>query len=443
MELMKVGQDMKDSQELLAEYVKTGSEAAFAEVANRYLNFVYSVALRLVGGDTVLAEDVAQTVFINLARKAPGLSSQVSLGGWLHEHTFHVATKAARAERRRQARERKAMEASMLQDDSGVNLATVGPILDEAIRQLSTEDRTAVLLRFFEQRDFRAVGEALGSSEDAARMRVNRAVEKLHGFLRQRGVPLSAAALATGLATEVITAAPAGLATTIAGTALAGAATGGTAVTALKIMSMTKVKFALMGTVVAALAAPLLVQQQTVSRLREENQSLQQQQAQTTQLAAENERLSNQLAQANSTQTQGQLQELLKLRGEVGMLRRQSKELARLQEENRQLRARPLTVQQSASDRTEGTLSPEDAARNTCINHLRQIDGAIQQCALEHSLSSTNVVTAEQIMPYLRDREEVFKCPSGGTYSFGVVSNAPTCSIPGHAIPTGPAQSGL
>jgi hypothetical protein len=245
------------------------------------------------------------------------------------------------------------------------------------------------------------------------------------------------------LATEAITAAPAGLAMTITGTALAGAATGGTAATAVKIMSMTKVKFALMGTVVAALAAPLIVQQQTVSSLREENQSLQQQQAQTAQLAAENERLSNLLAQANNAQPQAQLQELLRLRGEVGVLRQQTKELARLQEENRQLRARPMTVQLSTADQTGRTLSPEDVARSTCLNHLRQIDGAIQQCALEHSLSETNVVTAEQIMPYLKNQPEVFRCPSGGTYTFGLVSNVPTCSIPGHAINTGPTQGGL
>ena len=434
---------MRDSQELLTDYVRTGSESAFAELVNRYLSYVYSEALRLVGGDTPLAQDVAQTVFINLAKKAAGFSSQVSLGGWLHEHTFHVATRAARAERRRLAREKQATETSMLQDQSAVNLAQVAPILDQAIRELGAEDRTAILLRFFEQRDFHAVGQALGSSEDAARMRVNRAVEKLHGLLRRRGFTLSAAALATGLATEVVISAPAGLATTIAGTALAGAATGGTAATALKIMSMTKVKFALMGTIVAALATPLIVQQQTVSRLREENQSLQQQQVQTTELATENERLSNLLVQANSAQPQAQLQELLRLRSEVGMLRRQTKELARLQEENRQLRARPMTIQQSTADQTQKTLTPEDLARSTCVNQLRQIDGAIQQCALEHRLSPTNVVTIEQIMPYLRDQEEVFRCPSGGTYSFGVVSNTPTCSIPGHAIPSAQAQGRL
>ena len=96
---------MREGRELLNDYVKNGSETAFRDLVGQYINFVYSTALRLVGGDTLLAQDVAQTVFINLARKAPTLSTHVSLGGWLHEHTFHVATKAFRAEGRRRARE--------------------------------------------------------------------------------------------------------------------------------------------------------------------------------------------------------------------------------------------------------------------------------------------------------------------------------------------------
>ena len=84
---------MRDGRELLADYIKNGSESAFRDLVHRYINFVYSTALRLVGGDTLLAQDVAQTVFISLARKGASLSGQVNLGGWLHEHTFHVATK--------------------------------------------------------------------------------------------------------------------------------------------------------------------------------------------------------------------------------------------------------------------------------------------------------------------------------------------------------------
>src|ERR1039457_1767253 len=198
-------QKMTDTQQLLAEYAANGSEAAFRELVARYISFVYSVALRLVDGDTQLAEDVTQTVFIALARKGRTLSKDVMLGGWLHQHTYHVATRAVRGEHRRQSREREAVEMNTLQDDSAANWREVAPILDEAILQLGSEDRTAILLRFFEQRDFCTLGEALGSNEDAARMRVNRALEKLHSLLTRRGVTLSAAALGTALAGEAVT----------------------------------------------------------------------------------------------------------------------------------------------------------------------------------------------------------------------------------------------
>ena len=429
---------MKEGQEWLAEYLRTGSEAAFREVVDRYLNFVYSVALRLVGGDSLLAEDVAQTVFINLAKKAGGFSSAVSLGGWLHEHTFHVATKAVRSEKRRQAREQEAVRMSTLQDNDGLGMAQVGPTLHEAIRQLGEEDRAAILLRFFEQRDFRAVGQVLGSTEDAARMRVNRALEKLHGLLNKQGIALSASALAAGLATEAVTAAPAGLASTIAGTALASAVTSGTALTAFKLMTVTKMKLAFIGTLAAAaIAAPVIVQHQSVSRLREENRILQEQQSKVAQLASENERLTNLVAQANRAPAleQDQVHELLRLRGEVASLRQQNKELEQLKQENRELRMRPATVPPQAPATRQQALTADDAARNACINHLRQIDGAIQTCALENKLSENDSVTAQQIIPYLKNPDAVLSCPSGGTYTFGPVTNVPLCSVPGHAIP--------
>src|SRR5215813_15528471 len=155
---------MTDTRKLLDEYAQNGSEAAFRELVGRYINFVYSTALRLVDGDTQLAEDVTQTVFINLARKGSSLSSEVQLGGWLHQHTFHVATKAVRGERRRQSREREAVAMNSLHDDSEAHWQQAAPVLDEAITQLGTADRKAILLRFFEQRDFRAIGQALGSN---------------------------------------------------------------------------------------------------------------------------------------------------------------------------------------------------------------------------------------------------------------------------------------
>lgn len=186
---------MTENHQLLKEYALNGSEAAFQKLVARYVNFVYSTALRLVDGETQLAEDVTQMVFISLARKGRTHSSEVMLGGWLHQHTYHVATRARRSERRRQSREREAVEMNTLHDNSEAHWRNVAPILDEAITQVGSEDRTAILLRFFDGRDFRSVGAALGSNEDAARMRVNRALEKLHALLKPRGLTLSVTAL--------------------------------------------------------------------------------------------------------------------------------------------------------------------------------------------------------------------------------------------------------
>jgi RNA polymerase sigma factor (sigma-70 family) len=314
-----------DSQRLLAEYVEGGSETAFCELVTRYLDLVYSSAVRLMDGDTHRAEDVAQTVFADLARLARNLSKDVMLGGWLHRRTCHVAATMHRSERRRQVREQQAVQMNAINDHSSANLAQVPPLLDEAINQLGAEDRTAILLCFFEQNDFRSIGLALSTSEDAAQKRVSRALEKLHSLLKHRGVTLSAAALGTALATEAVTAAPAGLAVSIGSAALASAAvTGGTTLTLLKIITMTKVKMAVVGAIaLAGVATPLVIQYQSQVKLREENTSLKQQVAEQAQLAQENQRLSNQLAEVKTSGllTDEQRSELMRLRGEVGALR--------------------------------------------------------------------------------------------------------------------------
>jgi RNA polymerase sigma factor (sigma-70 family) len=313
---------MTDSHALLVEYAENGTESAFRELVARYIDLVYSTALRKVGGDAHLAEDVAQTVFLHLAKKARKIPKGVMLGGWLHQATRNVAGTVTRAERRRQVRERHAVHMNALENDSSSSLDQVAPILDDAIGELPAEDRTAVLLRFFEKRDFRSVGEALGSSEDAARMRVNRALEKLHGLLKQRGVTVPVAALGAALAAEAVTAAPAGLAVSVAGSALAGiTATGGITLSILKIMAMTKLKLAAIGAVViGGLATSLVVQHQTANQLREEAQSLRQQlqavgdaQAQPVKSTVDENELEN-LRRDKS--------ELLRLRAEVAALRK-------------------------------------------------------------------------------------------------------------------------
>jgi len=330
---------MTDSQKLLADYVANGSEPAFRELVRRYADLVCSTANRLVGENAHLAEDVAQTVFVDLARKAHTLSPDVMLGGWLHRDTCFAASKLMRGERRRQFRERQAVAMNDMQDHSEANLARLRAILDEAINQLGAEDRTVILLRFFEQRTLSAVGEALGGTENAAQKRLSRALEKLHGLLKHRGVALSASALGTVLAGEAVTAAPAGWVLSLSSAALITASAGTeTTFTTLIFMAATKLKTAVISAIVLT---PVLVQHRAQERLRDQDQLLRQQRERLAQLAAENERLTNLTAQSNAQKAQ--LAELLKLRGEAESLRSQTKDLATLREENHRLRPPALS----------------------------------------------------------------------------------------------------
>lgn len=195
------------SQDLLRAYVTDGSEAAFRDLVSRYVNLVYSVALRRVAGQTGLAEDVTQQVFSDLAAKAASLPSSIQLGGWLHRHTCFVSANVLRSEQRRQARELVALQMNALHHGSA-DWKELAPILDEAIDQLPEVDRAAVLLRFYEQLDLRRVGETLGVSDDAAQKRVSRALETLRDWLTARGMMLSVATLASLLAAAAVCAAP-------------------------------------------------------------------------------------------------------------------------------------------------------------------------------------------------------------------------------------------
>src|SRR5688572_29351884 len=316
---------MIEGEQWLAEYAQTGSEAAFREVVERYVNLVYSAAIRLVNGDTHLAEDVTQKVFADLAGMARKISRDVKLGGWLHRHTCFVANNTMRGERRRQLRERSAVEMNSMEDHSEENLALIAPVLDEAINELGAEDRDAIMLRFFEQKDFRTVGEALGSNEDAARKRVDRALDKLHGLLTRRGVVLSATALTSTLASQAVTAAPAGLALSISTAAVASATAGGGTAALTLIELMAKAKIGIAAAVVVAVAIPVAMSVRHNQKLRAENESLRAKAAQNEQLSAENARLAKLAAPGNAApataSSNDPSREMLKLRGEVGRLR--------------------------------------------------------------------------------------------------------------------------
>ncbi len=332
---------MTDARSLLTDYARNGSEAAFREVVERYINLVFATAVRLVDGDTHRAEDVAQAVFSDLARLAGTLSPNVMLGGWLHRRTCHVAASLMRSERRRQNREREAMNTPPEPADPA--FAQIAPVLDEAINQLGAEDRAAITLRFFEGRDLRSVGEVLGSNEDAAQKRVARALEKLRGLLARRGVTASGAALGAVLSTQALTAAPSGLAASVAAAALAGAAAGGggLTLTTLKLMSLTKLQIAVGTIVVAGLGTGLVIEHGALTKLHEENQLLEQQVAQLRLAAGGGAPTAVLPASAAepAAPREDQVRDLNRLRREVGTLRQQTNDLANLRAKNRELHA--------------------------------------------------------------------------------------------------------
>lgn len=308
--------NMTPDYELLARYAKTGSEGAFAELVRRYVNLVYSAALRQVGGDAHLAQDVAQTVFTDLARKAGSLSRRQILSGWLYTSAHFAAAKIARTEHRRRDREEKFMREPIHENTADPDWEKLRPVLDAAMHKLKEADREAILLRFFENHPFAEVGAKLNLNENAARMRVERALEKLRTLLARRGIT-SGAVLASVISANAVQTAPARLAATLVTASLASAGTD--AITFMKMITGTSLKLGLGTLAAAGVAVALIAQHQAQNALRVENDSLS---GQIAQLKANNLELSNRLAEGDSQAAQkDQLAELLKLRAEVTRLR--------------------------------------------------------------------------------------------------------------------------
>lgn len=362
-------------QQLLCDYAERHSESAFAELVRRYLDLVYSAALRMVR-DTHLAEDITQGVFVALAQNARQLTDHPVLSGWLHRTAQNLAANAVRTDVRRRIREQEAATMNeLLSAESDVSWEHIAPHLDDALGELNEVDRDALLLRYFENKSLREVGATLGTSDDTAQKRVSRAVERLREFFAKRGVTVGVSGLAVVISANAVQAAPVGLAVTVStAAALAGTTFVTTATaTAIKTIAMTTLQKTLFTVTVAVLAGAGIYEARQAVQLRDQNQTLQQLQAplaeQIQQLQRERDAATNRLASmaGEMANTKGNNEELLKLRGEIGVLQHRASEASersRIAEEN-------LATELSAK-------AQFTKHENATINATKQLDLALR-----------------------------------------------------------------
>ncbi len=315
--------------ELTAQFAKDRSEAAFGELVRRHLDLVFSAAFRQVGCDTHLAQDVSQEVFVELAQNAGKLASHPALAGWLHETSRRKAAAKMRSvlRSRRIESDPSHMPPTDPEDaDPRLLWEALSSHIDAAMGELSSTDRDAIVLRCFRQDSFREIGLRLGLGENAARMRFERALDKLRGRLSARGIGAGSIALGSALSAYGVAPAPVGLAATVVSAAMIPAV--GTTGLIGTILVMKKMPL-LATLLVAGAGTGVLIQQRAdVSRLRAELAAVS-----IRASAATPERPAPPSASDVSEQERAEARkvflELLRLRGQVIPLRRQLEETQR------------------------------------------------------------------------------------------------------------------
>jgi RNA polymerase sigma factor (sigma-70 family) len=379
---------MLDDSALLRRYAEEGSESAFAELVRRRLDLVYSVALRTTGGDAHRAQDAAQRVFTDLARKAAALARRPVLTGWLYRSARFAATDLVRAERRRQEREAAARTTHELIVNNEPDWHQLRPEIDAALADLNERDRDALLLRFFEELSFATVATRLDLSEDAARMRVERALEKVRVRLAHRGITSTAAALGGAIAGQAALAAPAGTATSIASSAVAATAAG--AVTAFwpGIFAMSKIKIGMASALVVAGLGSVVVEVRANRALNAEFHSLRVANDHAVHLQQENRQLGASLAKQAAANPE-------------------SAELVRLQQRLAQLRARPDGVTDAAlhAPTNAGRATPEAAIETFCwAVNLCDLDTVAGMWAFSDDTPENRAAFMAALSPAIRAR---------------------------------------
>jgi len=314
-----------EDRELLNRFANEHSEEAFAELVRRHTGRVHSAALRQVADDTTVAADITQSVFMELARQARKLTRHPALVGWLYTTTHRVASHHVRGEFRRRRREYEVavLQAPWQQTEFVPDEPRLKSLLDDVLHELCEMDRTAVLLRHVEQRPFADIGARLGMTENAARMRVDRAMEKLRTRLARRGVTSTSSVLVSTLAGASSSVVPSGLATTVTSTVLTSGFTTPFNITLLTIMASYPVKIVIALIAVGMVGGVFIHQRNATERLQSEKSALEQRVAELTS-QADSYRLSAEKNSEALAQGARQSAEVLRLRGEVGQLRRQA-----------------------------------------------------------------------------------------------------------------------
>lgn len=330
--------DQADKQ-LLRKFAELRSEAAFTELVRRYVDLVHSAAFRMTG-EVHSAQDVTQAVFIALAQNAARLHQHPVLSGWLHTTARNLAAKHVRATVRRQNHEQEAAAMNeFLSTAPDASWEEIAPHLDAALGELNESERDAVLLRYFERKSAAEIAARLDTSAEAAQKRVSRGVERLREIFLKRGVSIGAGGLAVTISANAVQAAPAGLIVTISTAALTGTAASVATIvaTATKSIAMTTLQKTLVTVSIATLAGVGIYEARQAAQLRNQAHALQEQLAP---LAEQNRQL--QLAHSEATNQFAALaielakaktnnQDLLRLRNEVGQLRKQTNLLASAQ----------------------------------------------------------------------------------------------------------------
>ncbi len=301
---------MTEDDQLIGRFCREGDDDAFAILVRKYVDLVYSVALRTSRGRSDLASDITQQVFIDLSRKASTIPTNGVLGAWLHQAAYLATLSSMRSETRRSIREGESVQRSDHErDEEAFDWQRLSPILDEAISSLGIADRQALVLRFFERRSFLEIGQVLGVAEDAARMRVQRGVGRLRDYLASRGIRSSDAALGVALEGTGSIAAPPYLAAQICNASHASMA--GSVAQWISLMNS---KLILTSLTAILCLAPWWLARSTNIRLQQE--LIEAQRALASLATLPESRVPEQ------AEPQADRVELLRLRGEVAALRR-------------------------------------------------------------------------------------------------------------------------